>query len=123
MKKLLLGLAALASGCTIEIHPGNPLRLRDWTELPEGGEAVVHLNESSLHIYYYGPESNHRDSFDDDIVTIGRYIPFHGYYETDVRVGDRTAVDLYGYRFRFNVINDNDGIIENNRVVVYWDRL
>lgn len=44
MEKLALILAgALASGCMIEFH--TTPRLRDWTELAEGGEAVAHVDE------------------------------------------------------------------------------
>jgi hypothetical protein len=120
MKKALC-LAALVSGCVLNVH--TEYRLRDWTELPEGGSAVAHLSDGSLHLNYYGPESNHRDGAHDDIVFIGRYVPFEGYDEVEVRVGDNDVHDAFGYRLRFNVINDNDDIIENNRVVVYWDKL
>lgn len=121
MKKALIGLAALVSGCYLNVHTAP--RLHDWTELPEGGSAVVHLSEGSLHLNYYGPETNHADGAHDDIVFIGRYVPFGGYTEEEVRIGDGDVRDVYGYRFRFDVINDNDGVIENNRVVVYWDKL
>lgn len=119
MKKLLC-LAALVTGCVLEVH--TEYRLRDWTELREGGEAIFHSGENSIHLNYYGPASNHADGAHDDIVFIGQYVPFSGYEEAEVTIGDNDVHSLYGYRFRFDVINDNDGVIENNRVVVYWDK-
>lgn len=121
MKKAFLGLAALVTGCVLDVH--TTPRLHDWTELPEGGSAIFHSGENSIHLNYYGPATNHADGAHDDIVFIGMYVPFEGYDETEVRVGDEDTHDVFGYRFRFDVINDNDSIIENNRVIVYWDKL
>lgn len=121
MKKVIIGLAALASGCYLNMHTS--YRLHGWTELPEGGNAVAHLDEGSLHLNYYGPATNHADGAHDDIVFIGRHVPFSGYDEAEVIVGEGDVHDAFGYRFRFDVINDNDDVIENNRIIVYWDKL
>ena len=121
MNRIITGLAALLSGCMLDVH--TTPRINDWTELREGGEAIFNAGDDSFHLNYYGPETNHRDGAHDDIVFIAQYIPFEGYTETEFRVGDGDVRNAYGYRFRFNVINDNDGIIENNRVVVYWDKI
>lgn len=118
--KTLLRLMALVSGCVLNVHTS--YRLHDWTELPEGGSAVFRSEDASIHLNYYGPASNHADNAHDDVVFIGRYVPFGGYTEEEVRIGDGDVHSLFGYSFRFNVLNDGDGVIENNRVVVYWDK-
>ncbi|MDD4878386.1 MAG: hypothetical protein PHO02_05125 [Candidatus Nanoarchaeia archaeon] len=120
MKKAVLGIAALVSGCYLNVHTN--YRLHDWTELSEGGSAIFHSGDASIHLNYYGPASNHADGAHDDIVFIGRHVPFEGYDERELVIGDGDVRSLFGYRFRFDILNDNDNVIENNRVVVYWDK-
>ncbi len=122
MNKALLGLAALATGCALQAH--TTPRVYNWTEMAPGDSAVIHsCAENSMSIAYYGPERNTADGPDDDVVFIGQYIPFESYEEAEFHVGDGDIRDVYGYRFKFDIANDNDGIIENNKMVVYWDKL
>lgn len=126
MKALALTALVLASGCMIEIHPGRmpPSHYSTCTTMEPGFNGSFHDRGRTNHLNYYGPESNRRDGPLDDILFLGMYSTDWGYTEREYLVGEGSVIYNYSHKFTVRgILNDNDGIAENNVLILEIERL